>query len=342
MPYLSYLSHFSQPFMLAIALWPVLSFALTVPVLAMLYHRDNRLTLPAALAAYGTVLYFIGLLCLTLYPMPDDPAAYCATHHLSPQLDPLRFIADIRTDGANAVMQILMNIVFFLPLGYITRRVFRWRMRAALPFAFAASLAVETLQLTGVLGIYPCAYRFFDVDDLLANTLGAALGFGAATLVDRLFPPRAADTATTANPRFVRRCVAFAIDMALTALAAVPAAMLVSVAYTAIAYGSLDVWHTWELVGGWTIGDLTMLASLAVFEWAIPWRRGGRTLGGSYTRMTCETRARAGWRRTVFYAARFAVLAMIVFGGHLPLTGTLVLALAVFWIVARKMPYDLI
>lgn len=146
MPYLSYLSHFSQPFMLAIALWPVLSFALTVPVLAMLYHRDNRLTLPAALAAYGTVLYFIGLLCLTLYPMPDDPAAYCATHHLSPQLDPLRFIADIRTDGANAVMQILMNIVFFLPLGYITRRVFRWRMRAALPFAFAASLVVETLQ----------------------------------------------------------------------------------------------------------------------------------------------------------------------------------------------------
>ena len=33
---------------------------------------------------------------------------------------------------------------------------------------------------------------------------------------------------------------------------------------------------------------------------------------------------------------------MIVFGGHLPPTGTRVLALAVFWIVARKMPYDLI
>lgn len=61
-----YLSAFTVPFLFALALWPVVSVALTVPVLAMLYHRDNRLGLPAILSAYGTVLYAIGLLCFTL------------------------------------------------------------------------------------------------------------------------------------------------------------------------------------------------------------------------------------------------------------------------------------
>lgn len=99
-----YLSAFTVPFLFALALWPVVSVALTVPVLAMLYHRDNRLGLPAILSAYGTVLYAIGLLCFTLYPLPADPVAFCAVHHLKPQLDLFRFVADIRTDGLDAVL----------------------------------------------------------------------------------------------------------------------------------------------------------------------------------------------------------------------------------------------
>lgn len=76
---MGFFESFSAPFMMSVALWPLVSFIVTVPVLAMLYHRDNRLGFGAALSAYATVLYLIGLLCFTLYPMPDDPAAYCAT-----------------------------------------------------------------------------------------------------------------------------------------------------------------------------------------------------------------------------------------------------------------------
>ena len=219
---MGFFESFSAPFMMSVALWPLVSFIVTVPVLAMLYHRDNRLGFGAALSAYATVLYLIGLLCFTLYPMPDDPAAYCATHHLHPQLNPLQFIGDIRADGLTAILQIVMNVVFFVPLGFIMKRVFRWKFAVALPVGFLASLLVETMQLTGVMGVFPCSYRLFDVDDLIWNTSGAVIGYGCAMLFDRLFPPRRTDMQTVTRPGFVRRFVAFLIDMGLVVVCATP------------------------------------------------------------------------------------------------------------------------
>ena len=42
---------------------------------------------------------------------------------------------------------------------------------------FLASLLIEVTQLTGIFGLYPCAYRFFEVDDLITNTTGTLLGY---------------------------------------------------------------------------------------------------------------------------------------------------------------------
>ncbi len=146
---MGFLKNFSEPFAFALALWPFVSMLLTVPVLALLYHRDNRIRLSSAIVAYGTVLYLLGLLCFTLYPMPADAAAYCAAHHLTPQINPLQFIGDIRTDGLTAVLQIAFNIVFFLPLGFIMGRIWRWPLPVTAVLSFATSLFLETMQLTG-------------------------------------------------------------------------------------------------------------------------------------------------------------------------------------------------
>ncbi len=54
---MGFLKNFSEPFAFAMALWPFVSMLLTVPVLALLYHRDNRIRLSSAIVAYGTVLY---------------------------------------------------------------------------------------------------------------------------------------------------------------------------------------------------------------------------------------------------------------------------------------------
>ncbi|HQA79093.1 MAG TPA: VanZ family protein, partial [Propionicimonas sp.] len=48
---------------------------------------------------------------------------------------------------------------------------------------FGLSLALELTQLTGIWGIYAVRYRSFDVDDLVASTLGASLGWLLAPLV---------------------------------------------------------------------------------------------------------------------------------------------------------------
>ena len=179
---LRYLGLFSDSFTLAIILWPFASAVLTLPILAMLYHKDHRLRLAAGLSAYLAVLYALGLVAFTLYPMPDDPVRFCATHHLLPQLDLLKFIQDAQT-GLYGVLQLVMNVVFFMPMGFMLCRWAGWRFWVALPFSFGCSVFIETSQLTGFWGLYPCAYRQFDVDDMLTNTLGAVIGFGIAKLI---------------------------------------------------------------------------------------------------------------------------------------------------------------
>lgn len=62
-------------------------------------------------------------------------------------------------------------------------RWLRWRWWAVLIGGFAVSLFIESSQLSGFWGLYPCAYRQFDVNDLMTNTLGAMvvltiIGFG--------------------------------------------------------------------------------------------------------------------------------------------------------------------
>ena len=274
---MGFFESFSAPFMMSVALWPLVSFIVTVPVLAMLYHRDNRLGFGAALSAYATVLYLIGLLCFTLYPMPDDPAAYCATHHLHPQLNPLQFIGDIRADGLTAILQIVMNVVFFVPLGFIMKRVFRWKFAVALPVGFLASLLVETMQLTGVMGVFPCSYRLFDVDDLIWNTSGAVIGYGCAMLFDRLFPPRRTDMQTVTLLGFVRRFVAFLIDMGLVVVCATPVGVAAMVLVTMISAVLAPTCSGCGCSTSLGFGDIAMLVMLVLFEWVIPWFRQGRT-----------------------------------------------------------------
>lgn len=334
---MAFLGSFSRPFMFAVALWPFVSALLTLPVLAFLYHRENRIRFGSVVVAYGCVLYLLALGCFTLYPMPENPAEYCATHRLAPQLNPLQFIGDIRADGVTALLQIGMNVVFFVPLGFMLGRFLNARLRHAALAGFAVSLLIETAQLTGAFHLYPCAYRLFDVDDLIWNTSGALAGYAVAALVNRALPSRAVDDdAIVTEPGFVRRLVAFCIDYVITGAMSLPcAAVIYLVAIQFVGFRPLTA----------DMDRVVFMACLVVTEWVIPWMRGGRTLGAGFTRMTVETRPRDGARRIVFYLARFAVIGLVAWWLSGAGTGThamLVLGLGVFWLVAHRMPYDFI
>lgn len=251
-----FLGSYSDNFAAALVLWPVLSFMFTLPILAYLYHRDGRLRFGTFVGAYLTVLYVCGLGCFTLYPLPQGDAGLGITYGVAPNFNPMNFMNDIAKDGLKAVFQLAFNVVFFMPLGFIAGRLLRLRFLPSVLLGLAASLLIEVSQLTGLFGIYPYAYRCCDVDDVITNTLGAALGWVCAWLLGRVVPPgQLADAEPTEHPGFVRRCVALWIDLVIVWLVAVVPYGVVAVAFQVIGV----------LFNGWSFLLLTCVGYIPGF-----------------------------------------------------------------------------
>ncbi len=332
----SFLSGFSGSFKAALLIWPFLSFALTLPVLVYLYHRDGRLRLSSAVAAYLTILYIAGLGCFTLYPLPSGDAGPGITYGIPPQFDPLNFVHDIAKDGIRAVLQLLFNVVLFVPLGFIAKRFLRLGFGVTVLISLGTTILIETAQLTGLFGIYPYAYRTFEVDDIICNTLGGVIGWLCACGLGRVLPEeRAIFLKTTHDPGFVRRCVALWVDLMIIALCTEGPWLLLALASEAL----LDEPFT---IAGLTATQTEMLMmyvcfalSCAVFEVVVPWCNDGSTVGGKLVHMSFETRKRTGAQRVLFYVVRAAALIAILM---FPLA--LVPVIVIFYLIARKMPYD--
>ncbi|MCI1634825.1 VanZ family protein [Bifidobacterium sp.] len=346
---LGFLGYFSVSFITAVAVWPFASLLLTVPILAVIYHRYHALHFTSAFSAYLVVLYLLALVCFTLWPMPDNPAAFCASHHLRAQINPLEFVKDVSSGGLSAILQIVMNIVFFVPLGFIMSRVFRWKFIVVLPMSFVCSLLIETAQLTGVFGFFPCSYRLFDVDDLLWNTLGGVIGFLIALAFAKWIPVRstASDVVVT-QPGFIHRLVALAIDV--VCIYGVAFTLGLGFVVLVVKAGTYELNGTYGFAGltvtsqGLRMMVLSIIAlAFLIFELVLPVLSNGQTLGGRFTHMTVEGKARTGTRRAAFYTGRTVTLAVLLGPWGIPwLSFGLALILLIFWLVKRQMVYDLI
>lgn len=324
-----FLDSYSENFAVAVAMWPLAATVLTLPILAYLYHRDGRLRFASVVSTYLAVLYALGLGCFTLYPLPTGDSGLGITYGVPWQLNPLAFIGDFAREGFSTIPQIAFNVVFFMPLGFIAGRLLRWRFWTSVAAGLAVSLCIEVAQGTGLFGIYPYAYRTADVDDLIYNTVGAALGWWCAAQLGRVLPPGAlaGQGDITREPGFVRRCVAFWLDSLLIGLIVIVGTTAVTALLDAFPGGARLADAPWIIV--------VSVATFLLVEGLLPWLRGGSTPGGSFVRMTCETKERTGYRRAVFYAARLLVLGMsyLWFPFAWPI-------LALYYLVRRRMPYD--
>lgn len=82
-------------------------------------------------------------------------------------------MSHIQIEKAEDIAQVYMNIMLFVPMGYLLPYLFSWfrakvRIRPALA-CFVLSFLVENLQLVFRRG-------FYDVDDLFSNTIGGIIG----------------------------------------------------------------------------------------------------------------------------------------------------------------------
>lgn len=177
--------------------------------LAMLYAAGAVpvLMLAARLAGWSpgwravpllfTTLVFV---FLTQHPFPDPGTLDCPVASAVPQLRPFEFWATfvrLAERGAGladwlrnrTVAATMMNFVVCVVIGLALAR-HTDRLGLAIGFGVGLTLAVELTQLTGLWGIYPCAWRQFNVDDLILNALGVVAGFLLARALVRRAPGR--------------------------------------------------------------------------------------------------------------------------------------------------------
>lgn len=144
---------------------------------------------PVARAA-PTVLATLFFAFLTLHPFPDPATLVCPVRYTEPQLRPFLFwevIQDARARADGGVRWLLNQHVASTAMNLALCGIIGWALSrhalglgAATLMGLGLSLGVELTQLTGLWGLYPCAYRQFDVDDLILNTAGVVGGFAAA------------------------------------------------------------------------------------------------------------------------------------------------------------------
>lgn len=131
------------------------------------------------------LVVYVGLMLdMTLRWFPDD--------HPPPNLVPFDTIAhDLRVGGWDLVVNLMGNVVAFLPLGALLWRLDSRRsgVGGALAVGAGFSALIETAQFLS-------GRRVADVDDILLNAVGTVLGL----LVARRLARRAQSTRAAAGP----------------------------------------------------------------------------------------------------------------------------------------------
>lgn len=175
---------------------------LLLPILVWQSRRYGTVKIRRILGAGAVAVYGAALAAYTLLPaapITGNMAAWCTAYgYDGVNLNVAQFIDDLRvgTQGMTlttaltsaVVLQLVLNVVLFVPWGVLTRGYLGWSRWASIGSAFACSLLIETTQATGAFGLIPCSYRYGDVDDLLTNTLGGVIGVLLAPVVLRWMP----------------------------------------------------------------------------------------------------------------------------------------------------------
>lgn len=209
---------FSTSALLAAVLGLLLLPVAFIPYVAWSFRRGRTGPGHALISALG-LIYLMALWTYTIAPVPQTDQLIC-DGTLRAQFVPFRFLRDVDTGGGlrgvltdRALLQVVLNVLFFVPLGMLVRHLLRWRARWCVVAGLGVSLAIELTQLTGNWFIYPCAYRLFDTDDLIANTLGAAIGVVAAPLL-ALVPGQHVGSPKAPRPvRPLRRLTGMTVDL---------------------------------------------------------------------------------------------------------------------------------
>ncbi|CRK49627.1 membrane hypothetical protein [Rhodococcus sp. RD6.2] len=200
---------------------------LALPLMVWQYRKYGRVSAARLTVVVAALIYAAAVVAFTMFPLPSLTPRWCDLYAVTePVLRAFAFVSDIRRDTAGmsavgvltspAVMQVVLNVALFVPFGVFGLVLFERSRAATIAAAVAVSGLIELTQYTGVWGVFPCAYRVADVNDLLLNSAGAVVGVVLAGLAPQLVPSRGLLAAGRPVPRPVtvwRRWVGMAVDV---------------------------------------------------------------------------------------------------------------------------------
>ena len=203
---------------IALQIGPFVALLFALPYTVYGYIRTKSVDVWKCTYFYTFCLYFLCAYFVTWLPLPTAET-FSKLKPMSEfiQLVPFQSFLDIeRKTFMRDLAIILFNVALTMPLGYFAKELFHFSFKKAVLIGFLTSLLYEVTQLTGLFFIYPRAYRIFDIDDLIINTLGAFLGYVAAPLISRVLP-KVTDTGSLrlvqgSEVAFAQRAIAAAVD----------------------------------------------------------------------------------------------------------------------------------
>ena len=209
----------------------VVLFLLTFPVALIFltyhhYHRHGTFRGWSAVLTTATFMYATGVIAFVFFPFPDVGTSNCIAGEarVHAQLVPLNSLEDIldvsRTAGFPGVLttvtflQVALNVLLLVPLGMLLSYRYKRSFGVTVLVGLGVSLLIEITQGTAVYSAFDCPYRLADVDDLITNTAGAAIGWVIATILVRWLPdPTPSPHADLGPPRMLRRLFSALLDV---------------------------------------------------------------------------------------------------------------------------------
>ena len=140
----------------------------------------NKINIVKYIGSLTFLVYIVVVLSITgvLYIKPSD----FTYMHMAPNLVPLvNTISDFIGSPQSVLRQVVLNIIFFMPFGFLFTMLYLKKDKKILKVLVVAlvfSTCIETLQFF--------VGRFMDVDDIIWNTSGAIIGSIIYFLINNL------------------------------------------------------------------------------------------------------------------------------------------------------------
>ena len=187
---------------IGLLVFPLIAAVFTLPYALYQYNRHGSVSKYRTLIIYSYILYMLIAFFMVSLPLPERSSTVGNRWQDHLNLIPFRQIwlywrnRALSIENLRAYMtsfslwQLLFNILLTMPFGVYMRYYFKQSLPRTILYSFLLSLFYETSQLTALFGLYPGPYRLADVEDLICNTMGGAVGWQIAYVFMMVLPSR--------------------------------------------------------------------------------------------------------------------------------------------------------